>query len=779
MSGIPGRVRVRTLRSASAALCSVVLCSPFLPSALGLSATAQSNTIAQQPPATDPAALQFANELLGRMTLAEKIGQMSQTAMNTDDASTVEGPIRQGQVGSILFITDPVKINRLQKIAVEETRLHIPLIVGFDVIHGFRTIYPIPLAMASSWDPATVEKAQGMAAREASAVGVRWAFAPMVDIARDPRWGRIMEGAGEDPYLGSRMAEAQVHGFQGVGAGDAIDANHIMACVKHFAGYGAALGGRDYDSANISDEQLWNVYFPPFKAAVNAGALMAAYMDLNSVPASANTFLLQDVLRNTWHFPGFVVSDWETVPSLRTHGLAANADDATVRAANAGVEMEMTSHLYRDQLAAAVQRGEVKMAAVDGAVRDILVAKFRLGLFKNPYVNESHAQAELVNATQRAAARTAADRTAVLLRNEGNLLPLRKMPGSIAVIGPLVDDKTDIMGSWSLAGHPADTVTIVDGLRRRFGAGVIRSTVGVEIEREQPSIFDSQFPSPKPALLTAQARSAEFDHALSLVRDADVSVLVLGEAQTMSGERASRSSLTLAGDQEKLLEAAVAIGKPLVLVLVNGRPVDLTWASKHVSAILEVWFPGTEGGNAVADLLSGDANPGGKLPLTWPRTVGQIPLYYADNLTQIPDDTDGRYWDGSSAPLYPFGYGLSYSSFSLSNLHTSAATMGVAQPLTVSVDVRNTSEVAGDEVVQIYTHQQAGSASRPVRELKGFRRVHIEAHGQQTVSIPLRATDLSYWSPVSHGVVTEPGTFDLWVGNSAAASLHTQFNLAP
>ncbi len=772
MGFTPGRGRIR--RCAFAALFCMVL-----PTTAAFPAVAQSDVLPQLPSTADPAALRLANDLLGKMTLAEKIGQMSQTAMNTDDGSTVEAGIRQGQVGSILFITDPVKINRLQKVAVEESRLHIPLIVGFDVVHGFRTIYPVPLAMAASWDPATVEKAQGMAAREASAVGVRWAFAPMVDIARDPRWGRIMEGAGEDPYLGSRMAEAQVHGFQGAGADNAIDATHIMACVKHFAGYGAALGGRDYDSANISDEQLWNVYFPPFKAAVNAGAgsLMSAYMDLNSVPATGNRFLLQDVLRDTWHFPGFVVSDWESVRSLQTHGLAASPDDAAVRGVNGGVDMEMTSHLYRDQLAAAVQRGDVKMTTLDDAVRYILVAKYRLGLFKNPYVDANHAAAELVNATQRTAARTAADRTSVLLRNEGNLLPLRKAPGSIAVIGPLLDDKFDIMGSWSLAGHPADTVTILDGLRRRFGAGVIRSTVGVEIEREQPSIFDSQFPSPKPTLTTAQARSAEFEHALSLVRDADVSVLVLGEAQTMSGERASRSSLALAGDQEKLLEAAVAIGKPVVLVLVNGRPVDLAWASQHVPAILEVWFPGTEGGNAVADLLSGDANPGGKLPLTWPRNVGQIPLYYADNLTQIPEDTDGRYWDGSSAPLYPFGYGLSYSSFSLGNLHTSAATMGMTQPLMVSVDVQNTSEVAGDEVVQIYTHQRAGSASRPVRELRGFRRVHLEAHGQQTVTIPLRATDLSYWSPVSHRVVTEPGTFDLWVGNSAAASLHTQFSL--
>jgi beta-glucosidase len=725
----------------------------------------------------DPAAITFSNNLLKQMTLEEKIGQMAQIAMNTDDKNGVEAPIRAGKVGSLLFLTDPVEVNRLQKVAVEQSRLHIPLIVGFDVIHGFRTIYPVPLAMAASWDPSVPEAAQRMAAREASSVGIRWTFAPMVDIARDPRWGRIMEGAGEDPFLGARMAEAQVHGFQGT---DLSNPDSILACVKHFAGYGAALGGRDYDSSNISDDQLWNVYLPPFKAAVNAGAgsLMTAYMDLNSTPASANTFLLRDVLRGQWKFNGMVVSDWESVKSLTTHGFTADDHDAAVRATNAGVEMEMTSHTYRDQLPTAIQKGEVKVATIDDAVRDILIAKYRLGLFQHPYVDLARSTTELVSTAQRAAARTAATQTAVLLRNEGNLLPLTKAPASIAVIGPLADARVDTMGSWSLAGHPADTVTVLAGIRQRFAGSQITSTTGVEIERVQPSIFDAQFPSPKPLLKTEAERTAEFAHALDLIRTSDTTIMVLGEAQTMSGERASRSSLTLPGEQQRLLEAAVATGKPVVLVLVNGRPLNITWAAQHVPAILEVWYPGTEGGNAVADLLSGAANPGGKLPVTWPRSVGQIPLYYADNLTQIPDHPDQRYWDSSSAPLYPFGFGLSYAKFAITNLKASAP-FHIGSDLPVSVDVENTSEVAGDEVVQLYTHQRSGSASRPVRELKAFRRIHLAPHQKQTVTLALKSSDLSFWSPLKRVWVTEPGPFDLWAGNSSLAEEHQQFNLLP
>jgi beta-glucosidase len=722
----------------------------------------------------------FVDDLLAKMTLEEKIGQMSQIALNSPEGPKRDERILHGQVGSFLFVRDPKEIDRLQHLAMEKSRLHIPLLFGFDVVHGYRTVYPVPLALAASWDPATAEKAQRMAAREASSVGIRWTFAPMVDIARDPRWGRIMEGAGEDPYLGSRMAEAQVRGFQG---SSLSEPDSILACVKHFAGYGAAVGGRDYDSSDISDEQLWNVYLPPFHAAVQAGAgtLMSAYMDLNGVPATGNRWLLHDVLREQWGFHGFVVSDWDSIPSLETHGFAANPEDAAVRAINAGVDMEMTSTSYRDNLANAVKKGLVRESIIDDAVRGILLEKYKLGLFSNPYVPLERSQKELVSDEQRAASRSIATRTAVLLRNENNLLPLSRDLKSIALIGPLIDSKPDVMGSWSLGSHPGDTVSVVEGLRRHLAANGTKllATKGVEIEREQPSIFDEQFPSPKPALKTKAEKEAEFRHAIDLVKQADVAVLVLGEAQTMSGERASRSSLVLPGKQQQLLEAAAATGKPVVLVLINGRPLNITWASEHVPAILDAWYPGTEAGDAIADLLFGNAVPSGKLPVSWPRSVGQIPIFYARGLTQIPDAPDTRYWDGSSAPLYPFGYGLSYTSFSLGKVHESADKVKSGSSLEVSVDVTNIGKIAGDQVVQLYAHQRAGSASRPVRELKGFRRITLQPGERQTVTLKLDTKELGFWSPQTHHWSIEPGLFDLWIGTDSNATEHATFQVTP
>ena len=727
----------------------------------------------------DTTEARFVNDLLQKMTLEEKLGQMSQIPLNQKESVSPDERILKGQVGSFLFITDPEEISRLQHLAVEKGRLHIPLIFGFDVIHGFRTVYPVPLALAASWDPAQAEEAQRMAAKEASAVGINWTFAPMVDIARDPRWGRIMEGAGEDPYLGSQMAAAQVRGFQGDKIGSP---EHILACVKHFAGYGAAVGGRDYDSSSISDDELWNIYLPPFEAAIHAGSgsLMSAYMDLNGVPATGNRFLLHDVLRKKWNFDGFVVSDWESVKSLTTHGFASGPQDAAARAVNAGVDMEMTSHVFRDQLASAIKQGSVEESTIDEAVRRILTAKYRLGLFTNPYVAPSRAKTDLVTSEQRQAARKAAERSAVLLRNEGGLLPLSKSLTSIAVIGPLADSQADITGSWSLATHPTDAVTVLEGIRRRFPSGTkINWTKGVEIERVQPSIFDSQYPSPKPVLKTDTEREAEFAHAIDLIKQSQVAVLVLGEAQTMSGERASRSTLTLPGRQEQLLEAAVATGKPVVLVLLNGRPLDISWASEHVPAILDAWYPGTEGGNAVADLLFGDANPGGKLPISWPRNIGQVPIFYARYLTQIPDALDTRYWDGSSAPLYPFGYGLSYTNFKMDGLKTAAPSVKAGSTLAVTVELQNTGSVEGDQVVQLYTHQRSGSASRPERELKGFRRVGLKPGEKETVTLTLDTHDLGFWSSQTRQWSIEPGVFDLWVGGDSSASQHTTFTVLP
>jgi beta-glucosidase len=726
------------------------------------------------------AARRFVDDLLAKMTLEEKIGQMSQIALNSPEGPKRDERILKGQVGSLLFVRDPKEIDRLQHLAMEKSRLHIPILFGFDVVHGYRTVYPVPLALAASWDPATAEKAQRMAAREASSIGIRWTFAPMVDIARDPRWGRIMEGAGEDPYLGSRMAEAQIRGFQG---SSLSDPESILACVKHFAGYGAAVGGRDYDSSDISDEQLWNIYFPPFHAAIQAGSgsLMSAYMDLNGVPATGNRWLLHDVLREQWGFRGFVVSDWDSVVNLTTHGFASGPEDAAVRAVNAGVDMEMTSTTFHDNLANAVKKGLVRASTINDAVRSILMEKYRLGLFSNPYVPIERSQKELVSQEQRATSRSIATRTAVLLRNENNLLPLGHDLKSIALIGPLIDSQPDVMGSWSLGSHPEDTVTIVEGLRRHLASSGTKllATKGVEIEREQPSIFDEQFPSPKPTLTTEAAKEAEFHHAIDLVKQADVAVLVLGEAQTMSGERASRSTLTLPGKQQQLLEAAIATGKPVVLVLINGRPLNITWASEHVPAILDAWYPGTEAGDAIADLLFGEAVPGGKLPVSWPRTVGQVPIFYARNRTQIPDALDTRYWDGSSAPLYSFGYGLSYATFTLGPVHASAEKVKSAGSIEVSVDVTNTGKIAGDQVVQLYTHQRSGSASRPVRELKGFRRITLQSGERQTVTLKLDTKELGFWSPQTHHWSIEPGLFDLWVGTDSNATEHTTFEVTP
>lgn len=747
----------------------------LLPLAL-LAAVCLSSLLHAQARPSDAEVHAFADKLLARMTLEEKIEQMEQAAGQYITPQKADELAKNG-VGSFLFFTDPVRINELQKIATTQSHLHIPLLFGYDVIHGFRTIYPVPLAMASSWDPEAVAHAQSMAALEARSAGVQWAFTPMVDIARDPRWGRIMEGAGEDPYLGEQMAAAQVHGLQGdyIGSPD-----HILASVKHFGGYGAAVGGRDYDSSDISDELLHNVYLRPYHAAVKAGAatVMTAYMDLNSVPATGNVWMTRDILRKDWGFNGFVVSDWDSIKSLQVHGFAADPQDAAVRALKAGINMEMTSSNYRDNLPAAIKSGKVTAEMVNEMVRPILEMKYRLGLFTNPFIDLAHMQQVTVSPQEREAARQTAEKTAVLLRNEGNVLPLRKDLRSLAVIGPLADSQVDILGSWSIHANRSDAITIAQGLREKLPNTQVSVTKGVEIERPAPpSIFDEQVPPTKPTMTTGAERQAEFNHALDLARQADATVLVLGELQNMSGERASRATLTLPGKQEELLEAITALGKPVVLVLMTGRPLDITWAASHVPAILNIWYPGTEGGHAVANLLTGDANPSGHLPLTWPRDVGQIPIFYNTNLTQIPDDTAHRYWDLSSLPLYPFGYGLSYSKFAISDLNVTSNKVHDITPLQVSVKIQNTSSIAGEQVVQLYTHQRAGSASRPVRELKAFNKIALAPGESKTIQLTVAPQDLSFWSPALHKRVLEPGTFDVWVGDDSTAKLHGTFEV--
>lgn len=720
------------------------------------------------------------DELLRRMTLEEKIGQLSQAGGLAffPDTPKPEDVVRKAQAGSVLWLNDPAAINRLQKIAVEETRLHIPLIFGLDVIHGFRTIYPMPLALAASWDLALIERMTSLAAREARGSGVSWTFAPMVDVARDPRWGRIIEGAGEDPFLGAAVARAQVRGFQG---DDLSRPDRLLACAKHFAGYGAAVGGRDYDSAYVSDAELFNVYLPPFRAALDAGVatFMSAYMDLNDVPATGNAFLLREVLRKSWNFPGFVVSDAFAVRDLATHGFARDPADAAFRAFTAGVDMDMASGLYVAHLAGMVQSGRISEAAIDEAVRPILAAKFRLGLFEHPYVDEARARTVIAAPENRKAAREAAVRSAVLLRNEGDLLPLARGGRSIAVIGPLADARRDMLTMWS--GFDVDAssaVTVVEGIRNKLGPGArVASAPGVQIRKEYASQFD-EFLGGKPPQPWSQSQARdEFAKAVDLARRSDVVVLALGETFLMSGESASQSTLEFPGRQQELMEAVAAAGKPVVLVLVSGRPLNLAWAATHVPAIVEAWHPGMEGGNAIADLLFGDANFGAKLPLSWPRSVGQVPIYYAHNLTHQPEtaaDFTSRYWDTASTPLYPFGYGLSYTRFAISNLHANAGA-----PVEVSVDVENSGRRAGEEVVQLYVHQRSGGTSRPVRELKGFEKVALAAGEKKTVRFTLDKAALSYWSAASRQWVQDAADFDLWVGADSRAGLHAGFAARP
>ena len=728
-----------------------------------------------------------ANALLRQMTVEEKAGQLNQASGVTVANAIKEvsdDAIVKGQVGSILWQVDVKEINRLQHVAVVRSRLHIPLLVGFDVIHGYRTVFPVPLAMASSWDPSVEEQAQRVAAEDSRAAGIQWTFAPMVDIARDARWGRIVEGAGEDPYLGAAMARAQVRGFQGT----ALGPTSLLACAKHFAGYGAADGGRDYDSSYIPEVLLRNVYLIPFQAAVKqgVGSLMSAYMDLNDVPASGNRWLLHDVLRQEWGFQGFVVSDANAVGNLVTHGFAADREDAAYRAITAGLNMDMASNTFIENVPKLVASGKITSAQLDDAVRPILEMKIRLGLFEHPFVDETKVDSVLNRQSSRELERKLAARSMVLLRNEKQTLPLAKGLKKVALIGPLANSLTDLEGGWTVedlfgGGPKSHVVTVEEGLRNKLGSDAQITVVsGPGLRRDYPSAIDELLgkkpnPVPTPAEVQESLRKAA-----DAAKQSDIVIAVMGEASDMSGEAASRATLDLPGNQEQMLEAVVATGKPVVLVLLNGRLLDIRWAAEHVPAILEAWFPGTVGGDAVADVLFGDVNPGGKLPVSWPRAAGQEPIYYNHNLTHEPEDRPdfkSRYWDLSSKPLYPFGYGLSYTTFGFGHLQLSKTQIKAGETTDVSVDVTNTGQTAGDAVVQLYIHQRAGSASRPVRQLKGFRRVPLAPGKTQTLTFPLGSDELSFWSPQIKSWNVEPATFDVWAGEDSTAPLHAELEV--
>lgn len=739
--------------------------------------------------------------LVAQMTVSEKVGQLQQyfyfpsgagpdaRPADSEPAALTASPppsgvideaLSRGEVGSLLFVTDPAETNRLQRLAVEGHRLGIPALFGFDVIHGLRTIFPVPIAMAASWDLNIIERGQAVAAREARAVGIHWTFAPMVDVARDPRWGRVIEGAGEDPCLAATVAVAQVRGFQGpqLGAGE-----HVIAGPKHFAGYGAAIGGRDYDEVNLSESELWNVYLPPFAAAVAAGAgnVMTAYMDLNGVPATGSRWLVTDILRGSWGFEGFVVSDAQAVHDLRTHGFAADLTVAAARALEAGVDLEMAvgDPAYA-HLPEALERGLVSEQDVDDSVRRILEAKLRLGLFDQPYVDEDRAREVLGDPEHREAARVAAERSAVLLRNERALLPLSMAKlQSVAVIGPLADSKRDTLGPWVFDHDLDETVTVLEGISAKVSDSVdVAYAPGIRpAQRVFPSMFDTLFPGDTQPDPHGFDDEVELQRAVELAAGSEVAVVVVGEWQNMIGENASRSTLELPGRQLELMQAIVDTGTPVVLLVMNGRPLDLRWAAAHVPAILDIWYPGTQGGAAVANLLFGEVSPGGKLPFSWPRTVGQVPMIYGHTVSHDPTKQGRRYWDEESTPLFPFGHGLTYADITYSHLRLDRTSITATETLTVSVDVTNTGQHAADDVVQLYIHQRHGSASRPVRELKGFQRTSLAAGESRTIQFRLGPTELRYWNTIRRNWVVDSTVFDVWMGGSSTAELGTSFTV--
>ena len=709
--------------------------------------------------------------LLGEMTLEEKIGLMNQ--LSPWDYEDLAEKVRRGEVGSILNCTDPEQVNRIQRVAVEESRLGIPLIVARDVIHGYRTIFPIPLGQAASFNPELVERGARVAAVEASADGIRWTFAPMIDVSRDPRWGRIAESLGEDPYLTSVLGAAMIRGFQGDSLNDPAS---VAACAKHFVAYGASEGGRDYNSTYIPERQLRNVYLPPFKAAKDAGCatFMTSFNDNDGIPSTANSFVLRDILRNEWGFDGMVVSDWTSVTEMISHGFCVDAKDAAEKAVNAGVDMDMVSEAYIGNLVRSVEEGKVSMQVIDDAVRNILRLKFRMGLFDNPYVDTSlhvdYAPAHLD------AAREAVEQSVILLKNDAGTLPLGKGIRTVAVVGPMADAPYEQMGTWTFDGERQHTVTPLAALRQMYGDRV-------------RIIYE-------PALAYTRDKSqAGIARAVNAARRADVVIAFVGEEAILSGEAHSLADVELQGAQRQLLKAIAGTGRPLVTVVMAGRPLVLTEEAEVSDALLFSFHPGTMGGPAIADILFGKVNPSGRTPVTFPRMTGQVPVYYAQNSTGRPAHPDEMlideipveagqtsvgcrsfYLDAGSTPLFPFGYGLSYTTFEYSDLRLSSDTYGADDEISLTFDLRNSGGCDGTEVVQVYVRDLVGSITRPVRELKGFRRIFLRSGESQELTFTIPVRDLAFWGiDMTYGV--EPGQFTLWVGPDSASGLSADFTV--
>ena len=728
----------------------------------------------------------YVTSLMSKMTLDEKIGQLNLVTpgwgvpTGSVVSRGVEDNIRKGRVGGLFGIFGPDKIRQAQALAVKESRLHIPLIFGLDVIHGHKTIFPIPLGLSCSWDTTLVEHSARIAAVEATADGLCWVYSPMVDIARDPRWGRIAEGSGEDPYLGSKMARAMVKGYQGT---DLSKDNTVMACVKHFALYGAAEAGRDYNTTDMSRIRMYNEYLPPYKAAVDAGvgSVMSSFNEIDGIPATGNHWLLTELLRNKWGFKGFVVSDYTSVNEMMSHGMG-DLPTVSALALKAGLDMDMVGEGFLTTLQNSLKAGKVTLKEINDACQRVLEAKYKLGLFDNPYryINESRPDKEILTAQNRQAARETATRSLVLLKNERQVLPLKKS-GTIALIGPLADNHTEMLGTWAVSGDKTKSVSIIEGMKNVAGSGVqILLAKGANIT-DDTAFAKRISPFDKPTEIDARTPEAMIQEAIDVAGKADAVVAIVGEAAEMSGESASRTSLDLPGSQRRLIEALVKTGKPLVVVLMNGRPLTIPWLDEQAPAILEAWFAGTEAGNAIADVLFGNYNPSGKLTTSFPRNVGQIPIYYNHKNTGRPYEGGNPkfksdYLDVDNSPLYPFGYGLSYTTFTYDTIQLSQNTLRPGQSITASILVKNIGNMAGEETVQLYIRDLAGSVTRPVKELKGFQKINLNAGEMKKVEFTITENDLKFYNS-DLKYVAEPGEFKIFIGTNSRDVKETGFRL--
>ena len=721
---------------------------------------------------------QFITNLMSKMTLDEKIGQLNLPAGAGDiitgqaTSTDISKKIREGKVGGLFNIKGVVKIRNVQKVAVEESRLKIPLLFGMDVIHGYQTIFPIPLGLSSSWDMTLIEQSARIAAQEASADGICWTFSPMVDIARDPRWGRMSEGSGEDPYLGAQIAKAMVKGYQG---DDLKKENTILACVKHFALYGAGEAGRDYNTVDMSRIRMYNEYLEPYKAAVDAGAgsVMTSFNELDGIPATANRWLVTDLLRKQWGFKGMVVTDYTAIKEMTDHGLG-DLETVSALALHAGIDMDMVSDGFLNTLKASLTKGKITKAEIDLGCRRILEAKYKLGLFDDPYryCNEKRASSEIFTSQNREVARKIAAQSLVLLKNDNQVLPLKKS-GTIALIGPLSNNHENMTGTWSVAADFAKSVSLLDGLQKAVGNDAkIVTARGTNVVADAAldariSIFG------KPTYFDKRSQAEMVAEAVEVAKKADVIVAALGESAEMTGEASSRSDINLPENQKELLKALLATGKPVVMVLFTGRPLSLTWENANVPSILNVWFAGSEAGDAIADVLLGKVNPSGKLTATFPQNVGQIPIYYNHKNTGRPlpegkwfQKFRSNYLDVSNDPLYPFGYGLSYSKFDYGDLKLSSASAKGNKAITASITLTNSGKVDGAEVVQLYVRDLVGSVTRPVKELKGFQKIALKAGESKTVTFSITPQDLKFYnSELKYD--WEPGDFVIMVGGNS------------